>query len=102
MAVCKYRNVSERDMDLLFMEAFATDPKFVELFLNQTGLYGKPFKVVQVERSKIDSGLGETDITLLLEVDGEKHSLLIEDKSGVVIRYMRHMGFIRNKGGIGI
>ena len=36
VAICKYRNVSERDMDLLFMEAFATDPEFVKLFLQQT------------------------------------------------------------------
>lgn len=32
MTVCKFRNVSERDMDLLFIEAFATDHEFAKMF----------------------------------------------------------------------
>ena len=49
MPICKFRNISERDMDLLFMEAFATDPCFARLFLEQTSHSGKPFEVVHVE-----------------------------------------------------
>ena len=81
MAICKYRNVSERDMDLLFMEAFATDPEFVKMFLQQTDHKEKPFEVIHAERSKIDAGLGETDITVICEIEGIKYGLLIEDKS---------------------
>ena len=44
MTVCKYRDVSERDMDLLFMEAFVTDPDFSKLFLEKTEHAGKPFE----------------------------------------------------------
>ena len=44
--VCKYRNVSERDMDLLFMEAFATDPSFLSLFLDKLGLTEKMYRIL--------------------------------------------------------
>ena len=95
MTVCKYRNVSERDMDLLFMEALATDPGFVKLFIDQTRFLEKPFEVVHVERSKIDSGLGETDITLIIKMEGEKHSFLIEDKIDAVAMPDQHDRYVK-------
>ena len=61
---CQYRDVSERDMDMVFIEAFATDPEFLALFINKTEIAGKPCKLVSAERSKIDYGLGESDITV--------------------------------------
>ena len=96
MTVCKYRNVSERDMDLLFMEAFATDTKFVELFIKQTRFHGKSFEVIHVERSKIDSGLGETDnITLIFDVEGQRHGFLIEDKNDAVAMPDQHERYVK-------
>ena len=95
MTVCKYRNVSERDMDLLFMEAFATDPAFSRLFLEQTGCAGKPFEIIHAERSKVDLGLGETDITIIYEIEGAKHALLIEDKIDAVAMPSQHERYVR-------
>lgn len=68
--ICKYRNVSERDMDLLFMEAFVTDTEFVQLFINETQHAGKSVTLVSAERSKVDTGLGESDLTVIYAIDG--------------------------------
>lgn len=95
MTVCKYRNVSERDMDHLFMEAFATDPNFTKIFLDETEQRGKVFSVVQVERSKIDSGLGETDITVICEIDGQRYALLIEDKIDAIAMPEQHERYLK-------
>ena len=84
MTTCKYRNVSERDMDLLFMEAFATDPEFSKLFLGKTAFHGTSYTVLYAERSKIDSNLGESDLTVIFDVAGKRHALLIEDKIDAV------------------
>ena len=80
MTVCKYRDVSERDMDLLFMEAFVTDPEFSKLFLDKTEHAGKLFDIIQAERSKTDNKLGESDLTLIYSIEGKRFALLIEDK----------------------
>lgn len=95
MPICKFRNISERDMDLLFMEAFATDPCFARLFLEQTSHSGKPFEVVHVEQSKMESGLGETDITVICNIDGEKYALLIEDKIDAIAMPEQHDRYIK-------
>ncbi len=90
MTVCKYRDVSERDMDLMFMEAIATDPEFVKLFMLQTQFVGEPFKVIHAQRSKVDSGLGETDITVICEFENRKHALLIENKIDAIAMPEQH------------
>ncbi len=72
--------VQERDMDLLFMQSFSTDPGFADLFVSKTDLVGKPYQVISVELSKRDADLGESDITVILKSEGKKHALLIEDK----------------------
>ena len=98
--VCKYRNVSERDMDLLFMEAFATDPSFLSLFLDKLGLT-ETAAVLQVERSKIDLGLGESDITVIYQVAGSKRALLIEDKIDAIAMPDQHARYLeRGKKGV--
>ncbi len=95
MPICKYRNVSERDMDLLFMEAFATDPDFCRLFIDKTENAGKEFVTISAERSKIDSGLGESDITVIYETDGTLHALLIEDKIDAIAMPNQHERYIK-------
>ncbi len=99
--ICKYRNVSERDMDLLFMEAFATDIGFSSLFLNKTALAGKPCKVVHAERSKLDNGLGESDLTVIYEIDGNRHALLIENKIDAIAMPDQHGRYVK-RGGKGV
>lgn len=72
--------LTERDMDLLFAESVLTDPGFCSLLINKTDLEGKPFKVSGAELSKADSDLGESDITVVIDVEGDKYGFLIEDK----------------------
>lgn len=98
--VCKYRDVSERDMDLLFMEAFATDPGFLPIFLSKLGLT-EPAAVLQAERSKIDLGLGESDITVIYQYAGGKRALLIEDKIDAIAMPDQHGRYLeRGKKGV--
>ena len=75
-----YGKVVERDMDLLFAEAIVSDRGFVKLFLQKAGITCQTIKVIQVELSKIDGDLGESDITVKISLDGKIHGLLIEDK----------------------
>lgn len=98
--ICKYRNISERDMDLLFMEAFATDSDFAAIFINRTGYADQPFLIVHAERSKVDNGLGESDLTVIYEVEGIRHALLIEDKIDAVAMPDQHGRYIKrgNRG----
>ena len=72
--------LTERDMDLLFVESVSTDPGFCSLLLNKTDLAGKPFQVLCAELSKSDSDLGESDITVVVDIEGIRYGLLIEDK----------------------
>ncbi len=95
MGIYKYRNVSERDMDLMFMEAIATDPDFAKLFMIQTEHSEKTYKVIHAERSKVDSGLGETDITVICEIDGKKHALLIENKIDAIAMPEQHDRYVK-------
>lgn len=93
--ICKYRNVSERDMDLLFMEAFATDPGFSKLFLSKTPYADLTFSILHAERSKVDNGLGESDLTVIYDIDGKRHALLIEDKIDAVAMPDQHGRYLK-------
>ncbi len=73
--------ITERDMDLLFAESVMTDPGVCSLLINKTDLEGKPFEVSGVELSKTDGDLGESDITVVIDVEGDKHGLLSPYKS---------------------
>ena len=92
--------IIERDMDLLLIEAIATDPGFCSLLLNETDLKGKDFQVLSVELSKSDSDLGESDITIVIDIEGEKYGLLIEDKINATAMQKQHGRYIErgNKG----
>lgn len=78
--ICNYNNVSEHDMDLMFLQLFSSDEGFVRLFLDTVGIDDPSAKVESVELSKTDPKLGESDIVILLSVDNKKIALLIEDK----------------------
>ncbi len=72
-------------MDLLFLESIATDRGFCELVLQQETPYaGKEFKVLKVELSRTELDWGESDITVILEIEGRRVALLIEDKVNAI------------------
>lgn len=74
----KFLDVIERDIDMLVLEEMVLSQEFVDIFLSKVGLSGA--KVVEVEHSKMDVELGETDITVVVQNGDSKHGLLIEDK----------------------
>ena len=74
-----FGTVSERDMDMLFLNAFATDKGFLELFIKEAKLPKGDYTVNEVYLSKADKD-GESDITVIIECSGRKYGLLIEDK----------------------
>lgn len=77
----EYCTVEERDMDTLFLEAFASDKGFLKLFTDKVDVLkdNDSLNVVNVELSKSDND-GESDITVILEDSNKKIGLLIEDK----------------------
>lgn len=77
---CIYSVVSERDMDMMFLQLFSTDTDFVNLFLAKAGNKTKKTNIDSVELSKTDSQLGESDITVILVSGKKRIALLIEDK----------------------
>lgn len=78
MIECFFSDVSEHDMDILFMEEFVCSDVFLSLFSSLVGIYDA--KVLSVCSSKTDPLLGESDITVIVESDGCRIGLLIEDK----------------------
>ena len=93
--------ITERDMDLLFAESVLTDPGFCNLLVDKTDLKGKPFQIACAELSKTDSDLGESDITVVIEIEGDKYGLLIEDKIDSLAMPEQHGRYIkRGKKGV--
>ena len=76
--ICSFRDVTERDMDMLFLEEFACSEKFLQLFTDMINVNNA--EVLSVYSSKTDPVLGESDITVIVEADGAKIGLLIENK----------------------
>lgn len=74
-----FGTVLERDMDMMFLNAFGTDDSFLKLFTNKTKLPKANYKVKEVYLSKSDKD-GESDITVIIEAKGVKYGILIEDK----------------------
>lgn len=82
MIKCVFSDVSERDMDMLISEEIVSSADFLAIFLQKVGIASA--KVTSVELSKSDVSLGESDITVIVECNGEKIGLLIEDKIDAV------------------
>ena len=76
---CDFGTISERDMDMLFLNAFSTDKGFLNLFIGKTDLPKDDYAVSAVYLSKADRD-GESDITVIIEAYGIKYGLLVEDK----------------------
>ena len=93
--------ICERDMDLLFAQAMMTDSDFSRMVVDKTNLQGKPYQVVAAELSKADSELGESDITIVIDVEGVRYGLLIEDKIDAIAMPEQHGRYVkRGKKGV--
>ena len=69
--ICKFGNIQERDIDLMFLECLLTDVGFVKLFLDKANVPYSMVEVLNVALSETESGLGESDITAILSIDGK-------------------------------
>lgn len=78
MIKCIFSDVSERDMDLLFLEEFVSSEEFLHIFLSKISLENA--NICSVEQSKTDVQFGESDMTVIVEKGSIKYGLLIEDK----------------------
>ena len=87
--------ISERDMDLMFVESVLTDPGFGRLLIDKTDLAGKPYEILGAELSKSDNALGESDITVIVSVEGKKAGLLVEDKIDAIAMPEQHGRYIK-------
>ena len=75
----RFDTTLERDIDLLIMEEFISDKAFAQIFLDAVGIT-ESYRIKEVIHSKTDAELGESDIVFVLEMNGQKHALHIEDK----------------------
>lgn len=82
--------ISERDMDLLFVQAALTNPGFCRMLIDKTRLKGRPFHIINAELSKTDNDLGESDITIVVEAGGKKYGILVEDKIDAIAMPEQH------------
>ena len=77
ISICKFADVSEHDMDMLIMEEFICDERFRKIFLDKINV--NECVVGKAYHSLSDSN-GESDITFVVDVDGIKCGILVEDK----------------------
>ena len=85
----------ERDMDMLLLESVMTCPEFCRLLIDKTDLKGQEFKVIAGELSKADGDLGESDVTVIVEVGTKKYGLLIEDKIDAIAMPEQHSRYVK-------
>ena len=79
----------ERDIDLLIMEEFVSDKDFAKLILSAVGI-NNPYAVITAIHSKTDADLGESDIVFILDINGKRHALHIEDKIDAIAMPKQH------------
>ena len=97
----RFNGVSERDMDLLFLEEFAVNKGFRDLFIRQIQDFDlNGYEIVSEELSFVDAALGESDLTIVLENEGYKVAWLIEDKINAVAQPRQYERYVErgNKG----
>lgn len=100
--------ITERDMDLLFLEEFAASKTFADLFFSQIGV--NDFEIEQVIHSQhltgegivvseagSETSRGESDMTILYRHEGSLHALLIEDKINACAQPNQYQRYV-NRG----
>lgn len=80
--ICSFSDVSEHDMDMLILEELVCSETFLHIFTDAIGLNNA--SVLSVHSSKTDVSLGESDITVVIESNGEQIGLLIENKINAI------------------
>lgn len=100
--------ITERDMDILFLEEFASSKKFANLFFSKIGIYNYEIeKVIHsqhltgegivVAEAGTETSRGESDMTILYRYEGSLHALLIEDKINACAQPNQYQRYV-NRG----
>lgn len=76
----------ERDIDLLIIEEFISNKDFAEIFLGKTTDY----VIENVIHSKIDGSFGESDVVIIINQNGKRHALHVEDKIDAIAMEEQH------------
>lgn len=74
----KFRNIIERDIDILILEEFSTSKQFSKIFLSKIQI--NDATIVSTWQSKTDNTFGESDMTVVFDCNDKKIALLIENK----------------------
>lgn len=90
-----FSTIHERDMDMLFLETIGTDKSFADLFVLKTKWAGKSYSVEKIQLSKTDTELGESDITVIINIGEKSYALLIEDKVDAIAMPKQHERYIK-------
>ena len=85
----KFDTTLERDIDLLIMEEFISNKEFASMFLRAVGI-DDDYSIISAIHSKTDAVLGESDVVFVLEINGERHALHIEDKIDAIAMQNQH------------
>ncbi len=97
----RFNGVSERDMDLLFLEEFAVNKDFCNLFIQKVrDIDLADYEIISAEVSYVD-GTGESDLTIIFESKGHKVAFLIEDKINAVAQPRQYERYVK-RGGEGV
>lgn len=98
----RFNGISERDMDLLFLEEFAINRDFLNLFLRKVqSIDFTSSVIISEEVSFVDTALGESDLTIVLENKGRRIALLIEDKINAIAQPRQYERYVeRGRKGI--
>lgn len=97
--ICKFSDVLERNLDLLFLEEFVSSPQFLKIFISKINI--TTAQVLEIEHSKVHSEFGESDMTVIIEANGKRHGLLIEDKIDAIAMPEQYDRYVI-RGNIGI
>ena len=97
--ICKFADVTEHDMDILFLEEFVSSKEFLNIFTSKIGIFNAT--VVEIEHSKTHPEFGESDMTVIIELDGKRHGLLIEDKIDAIAMPEQYERYVK-RGEIGV
>lgn len=96
--ICHFTDVSEHDMDLLIMEEFVCNEGFRQIFLDKLNI--KNCVIEKAYHSLADSD-GESDLTFVVNVNGSKVGILIEDKiDAVTMPKQSERYYVRGEGGV--
>jgi hypothetical protein len=84
--------ISERDVDLLIIEEFAASKMFAALFLQRLSI--DEYEIVSISHSVMHSYLGESDISIVLQVGNQRLAVLIENKISAIAMPQQYQRYV--------